>query len=133
MSGRTSKGCLTRLRCSVVRVAHNSRLARLWSSLKMKKVNQTSIIPRSTMVEDRLMQDGIDDSISDPFVELPVQKCIQKRPMWALFSRNGIYVVAAPTGSLAAMSEVRALLEYFVEYDRTRRLVVSHLWKKKEK
>lgn len=109
-----------------------ARPARFWSSSKMATVIRACIILHNMMVEDRLLMEAEEESIepSYSFEDLPLQTGSAARPMWASFSPSGLPVVAAPPGSLAAMCEVRALLENVDEYHKTRSLVMAHLWER---
>ena len=48
--------------------------------------------------------------------------------MWSCFEAYNENVSTLPPGSLAALYAARALMENLYEYNKTRRLVMDHLW-----
>lgn len=100
--------------------------SRLWGLEDMKRIMKCTIILHNMVVEERMFaacEDG--EEISEGVVVGE-----GRPPMWGGLVQLGGAVTEAAEGSIAAMCALQAFKEKEVEHDRTKRLLVDHLWER---
>ena len=105
-----------------------ARPARFWTVPRMKQVMRACVVLHNMMVEDRLSTEDNSEHDEELLSELSLKVGDTARPMRSCFEACNENVSTLPPGSLAALCAARALMENLDEYNKTRRLVMDHLW-----
>lgn len=100
-----------------------ARPSKLWYKSSMNDIVRCCIILKNMIVDHRVVGEGVYNKVAaDTLIVIGENAPVRWR------TGRASEQPAAPAGSLPALCAVQTLIENLEEYNKTRSLVLSHLW-----